>query len=236
MAGDQYIPLGHGTGFAVDEHHIITNKHVLYSNAQGTACRIAFYEGRVGREAVRPVFTVWRGGTRFRQSVNDRSGDLGLGLSTANGTLELVRTAPDNFTAWREIVCTGYNPPFRIQYRRKLPDNNDLALLRTSEILKPLPLANSEPDPDDPVLVFGFPNGLGPMETTEAEPFRFLGTVVRVQETIQIDAVVMGGNSGGPLINVDGEVVGITTLTTANVLNFAIKVEWARNLLLQRGR
>lgn len=76
---------------------------------------------------------------------------------------------------------------------------------------------------------------LAPMETTEAEPFRMRGTVVRVQETIQIDAVVLSGNSGGPLINVDGEVVGITSNTIENVLDFAIKVEWARNLLPGHG-
>jgi hypothetical protein len=237
--GDSYVPLGHGTGFAVDDHHIITNKHVVFPELFGrdAACQIAAYRRQRGEEDSR-VITVWHGGTRFRQSVSDRTGDLGLGHSTEHGTLELVGTASDHFSATGDIECEDPSGqgPFTSSWSRHAQDNNDLALLRVDATLKPIPLAEREPETDAPILVFGFPRAVAPMETTEADPVRMRGTVIRTQETIQIDAVVMSGNSGGPLINVHGEVVGITTRGLDNsLLNMAIKVEWARSLL-ERAR
>ena len=80
-------------------------------------------------------------------------------------------------------------------------------------------------------MVLGFPTGTAPLETNKAEPIRRVGNVLRTRDTIQIDAVVLGGNSGGPLIDRSGEVVGVTTRGTAESLNMAIKVEHVRRLL-----
>lgn len=50
-----------------------------------------------------------------------------------------------------------------------------------------------------------------------------------VQEVIQIDAAINPGNSGGPLVNFNGEVIGVTSLKLVNSsiegMGFAIKIE-----------
>lgn len=50
-----------------------------------------------------------------------------------------------------------------------------------------------------------------------------------VQEVIQIDAAINPGNSGGPLVNYNGEVIGVTSLklvdSSIEGMGFAIKIE-----------
>jgi S1-C subfamily serine protease len=98
------------------------------------------------------------------------------------------------------------------------PDN-DLAAIRTTMVpddLQPATLASSGTlNPGDEVVAIGFPFGIGPSvsdgivsglhRSFEDEHNRHL------TELIQFDAAANPGNSGGPLINADGEVVGIVT-------------------------
>lgn len=50
-----------------------------------------------------------------------------------------------------------------------------------------------------------------------------------VQDVIQVDAPINHGNSGGPLVNINGEVIGIVTLKTVSEgvegVGFAIKID-----------
>ena len=52
-------------------------------------------------------------------------------------------------------------------------------------------------------------------------------------DMIQTDAAINGGNSGGPLINAAGEVIGINTATTSNANNigFAIPISSVKGML-----
>ena len=75
----------------------------------------------------------------------------------------------------------------------------------------------------DPTVTLGIVSSLDRTLSTEAGPLKGL---------IQTDAAVSSGNSGGPLINAAGRVVGINTLvlstdvgSTANGLGFAISVD-----------
>ena len=98
------------------------------------------------------------------------------------------------------------------------PDS-DLAVVRTPMIpddLQPATMASSATlNPGDEVVAIGFPFGIGPSASDgivsglhrafEDEHKR------QLTDLIQFDAAANPGNSGGPLVNANGEVVGIVT-------------------------
>ena len=97
---------------------------------------------------------------------------------------------------------------------------NDLAVLQAHTIPDDLIAATLRSTTDlmsgDQVVAVGFPFGIGP--STSAGVISGLGRSFRSPEgeqeignLIQFDAAANPGNSGGPLVTMDGEVVGIVT-------------------------
>lgn len=120
----------------------------------------------------------------------------------------------------------------------------DLALLKIEASGLPLlPLGDSDKlEVGELVLAIGNPFGLDHSVSLGivSRKGRALGTSEAFDDYIQTDASVNPGNSGGPLINMRGEVVGINTAIIPNRrVAFAIPVNLAKSLLpdLQtRGR
>jgi S1-C subfamily serine protease len=120
---------------------------------------------------------------------------------------------------------------------------SDLAIILPSTLpddLKPATLASSSGlHPGDEVVAVGFPFGIGP--SASAGVISGLGRMMQGEEgrpplknLIQFDAAANPGNSGGPLVNADGEVVGIVTailnpsgLRTFAGIGFAMPIEEA---------
>ncbi len=102
----------------------------------------------------------------------------------------------------------------------------DIALLRVPGIYSPLELAESdEQEVGEKVIAIGNPLGLS-FTVTEG----IISAVHRagpngLTEYIQTDVSLNPGNSGGPLINTDGEVVGINNFKVggAEGLGFALE-------------
>ena len=108
---------------------------------------------------------------------------------------------------------------------------NDLAVLQPSKLpaeLKPATLSSAATlSPGDEVVSVGFPFGVGP--SASAGVVSGLGREFddrgrpTLRNLIQFDASTNPGNSGGPLVNADGEVVGIVTalMNPSGVRTFA---------------
>lgn len=120
----------------------------------------------------------------------------------------------------------------------------DLALLKIEASgLSVLPLGDSDKlEVGELVLAIGNPFGLDHSVSLGivSRKGRALGSSEAFDDYIQTDASVNPGNSGGPLINMRGEVIGINTAIIPNRrVAFAIPVNLAKSLLpdLQtRGR
>jgi S1-C subfamily serine protease len=97
---------------------------------------------------------------------------------------------------------------------------HDLAVLQAKKLPDDLPAATLRSTGDlalgDEVVAVGFPFGIGP--SVSAGVISGLGREYRspqgkrvLTSLIQFDAAANPGNSGGPLVTMDGEVVGIVT-------------------------
>ena len=101
-----------------------------------------------------------------------------------------------------------------------LQPENDLAVLQAKTIPDDLAPANLGSSRDlavgDHVFAVGFPFGIGPSVSAGVvsglnREFRSPEGERLLTNLIQFDAAANLGNSGGPLVNADGEVVGIVT-------------------------
>jgi S1-C subfamily serine protease len=105
-------------------------------------------------------------------------------------------------------VITGLQPEndLAVLQAQKLPDDLIPATMRSTADLMP----------GDQVVAVGFPFGIGPSVSAGVvsglkRSFRSPEGKQELGNLIQFDAAANPGNSGGPLINMDGEVLGIVT-------------------------
>ena len=96
----------------------------------------------------------------------------------------------------------------------------DLAVLKASRVpddLFPATMrSTNDLRPGDPVVAVGFPFGIGPSASAGVisglkREYRSMSGERVLSNLIQFDAAVNPGNSGGPLVTAEGEVVGIVT-------------------------
>lgn len=119
--------------------------------------------------------------------------------------------------------------------------NNDVALLKVDTSVKPIPMApRFEEKRGGEIFTLGYPVPSA-MGQGQKATFGRVNAGSGVQDDprfTQVDLPIQPGNSGGPLINARGQVVGITTMSfrTLQNVNYALKVDYIYPLLQMQER
>jgi S1-C subfamily serine protease len=107
-----------------------------------------------------------------------------------------------------EASVVGFQPEndLAVLKAKTLPDDLEAAVMRSTSDLQP----------GDQVVAVGFPFGIGPsisggVVSGLKRDFRDPEGKKQLSNLIQFDAAANPGNSGGPLVTMDGHVVGIVT-------------------------
>jgi S1-C subfamily serine protease len=218
-----------GTGFVVDgSGRLVTCKHVVqpwkFQDLAGFLARERVTVAEWSIEAL-PV------GTAFSPDAGSRGSSRAP--NTRDRTLELLRTAPDDL---QTVKIDGH------ACQVETNPENDVALLQLREPrAKPLRMATDaellelKPRKLWPVMVAGFPLGLRVLEEGKIESSMTLGNVRKFERFLQHTAPTCEGNSGGPVLDQDGRVVGLVssmlTGTTVQNMNRAVPADRINRLL-----
>ena len=128
-------------------------------------------------------------------------------LHVVSGSEKVVVEFADGHETDAAVISVQAENDLAVLQAKSLPkDGLEAATLRSTSDLRP----------GDEVVAVGFPFGIGP--SVSAGVISGLGRESRSKEgkrtltnLIQFDAAANPGNSGGPLVTMDGEVVGIVT-------------------------
>src|SRR5690349_1897978 len=167
------------------------------------AVRAMADDGEEGTKGMETGKADWQRGTGV---VIVDSGLILTNLHVVEGARRIHVTFFDGTDSEASVVGERPEHDLAVLQAKTLPDDMMPATMRSTDGLKP----------GDEVVAVGFPFGIGPSasagvisglkrEYVSPEGKRLLTNL------IQFDAAVNPGNSGGPLVTLDGEVVGIVT-------------------------
>jgi S1-C subfamily serine protease len=149
---------------------------------------------------------------------------FGFGNQTPEGGTYVVTNYHVIDRVWeagqRQVTLEQQNRRFSGQIV-KVDEGADLALLTTTEKFPPLAPAPEPAKPGQPVVVVGSPLGLEDSVTS--------GVVSALRSTasgpvLQFDAPVNQGNSGGPVVNAQGQVVGVVNAKIGNAEGISLGI------------
>ncbi len=258
---DEVVARSRGSGFIVSpDGYLVSNAHVVVDDTPERTLLINFADLLV--EALRSGLV--EGGDLSDEQINQveeilfarlwshiadrvRFEDIGTEIDVLYGS-----ATPDTdleVASWdAEIVRTG---EFASEQADEWIVGRDVALLSVDETdLPTVTLGDaSELDTGESIFVIGYPaigveQVFGERSIT-LEPTLTRGVVSARRElanglnTIQTDAALNGGNSGGPMYNSDGEVVGIATFKAADPrieeVGFGLPIELAEGFMVEAG-
>jgi S1-C subfamily serine protease len=163
----------------------------------------------------------------------DTGSGRGSGFFAAPRTVITNRHVIENHVSVMVKLSNGQALPGRVE---RSSQEYDLAVVRVdsappTQALLPLGTVNTV-RPGQEVIAIGLALGVFQNSVTRG----IISAVRRAERTVilQTDAAINPGNSGGPLLNRDGEVIGINTLKVsgaAESLGFAVAVDHVQNLL-----
>src|SRR5215813_6585497 len=130
--------------------------------------------------------------------------------------------------AYRAEVHLSSGNSFPVKTVLAVDAEGDLALLKVDappNLVRPLSLDRTSPQEGESIVVIGNPFGLeGSVTNGIVSAVRDIPTFGRI---IQITAPISPGSSGSPVVNMQGQVIGVATLQVAGgqSVNFAIPSE-----------
>lgn len=219
-----------GTGFLVTaDGLLVTNKHLVqpWKFDPELAALRALGEVRIREDAVR--LAAWPVGEVCLDK--EKKPLFENGFNSDRGDLVVVATAED-----RNVVRSLESLRKDVTYEIHALDDRDLALLWIAGgPYEPLRLASADEERSlkklDPVMTLGFPRGNSGLEGGAAESSATVGVVRKIENTIQVTAPIIAGNSGGPLLDERGLVVGVATRIYSETLGICIKAGRVRELV-----
>jgi len=170
--------------------------------------------------------------------------EIGQRALPATAVLRCKDTMGSGFFITKDLLLTNAHvvcPGLQVQLGKKtLPgevvrqdDGVDLALVKVAGAGAPrLTLGDATTlAVGDPVVLLGSPQGLG--DSLQRGTVSHVGRGIMGNVYVQIDANVNPGNSGGPLLDRKGRVVGVTSMayTGGKGIGFALPINYATQAL-----
>jgi len=158
---------------------------------------------------------------------------LGSGFVIGDGTYVVTNyhVIENNL---EEITVRTYQRDLLIAELLGFDEERDVALLKIADNYPVLELADSDKlQPGNKVIAIGNPLGLSFTVTDGIVSAVHREGPNGLEEYIQIDVSLNLGNSGGPLLNTAGEVVGINNFKIGNAesLGFALEINPTKSLI-----
>ena len=134
------------------------------------------------------------------------NGTILTNLHVVNGARRVRVTFMDGTESDAIVISTQPENDLAVLRAKTVPDDLEAATMRSTADLAP----------GDEVLAVGFPFGIGPSASAGVvsglkREFNSPDGRQALTNLIQFDAAANPGNSGGPLVTMDGSVVGIVT-------------------------
>jgi len=134
------------------------------------------------------------------------NGTILTNLHVVAGAKRLKVTFADGTESDAALVSVQAEQDLAVLRARSIPDDLQAATMRSTTDLQP----------GDQVVAVGYPFGIGPSTSGGVvsglkREFRSPQGARKLTNLIQFDAAANPGNSGGPLVTMDGSVVGIVT-------------------------
>lgn len=207
-----------------------------------TAAENSLSKGEIYAEAVNSVVTITASWKQYYSSILGSyyrpATSSGTGFAvTENGYIVTNNHVVENA---EELTVTDYNgKEYKAKVVGTVPEN-DFAVIKINAEIEPVVLGNSSDlNVGDDIMVIG--NALGELSYTFTDGIiSHLSRAVTVEtgkviNMFQTNAAINNGNSGGPVYNMDGEVVGIASAKYASDkiegLGFCIPIDDVKTMM-----
>lgn len=238
-----------GTGLALSIINLTAEDAPITFNYDNDGNTIEFTDGSIADVAnkvapgVVSIITETRTTGWFGQSSTQTSAGTGM-IVTEDGYIltnkhvidgaRKIKVVLDDGTSYDDVELVGTDPLNDVAYL-KINDASGLATvtLGNSKTLTPgqqvIAIGNALGQYHNTITA-GIISGVGRSLTAYSND---LSSSENLSDMIQTDAAINAGNSGGPLVNAAGEVIGINTATSSDAdgIGFAIPISSVKGML-----